>query len=88
MRTLHYSMRTAVKSSKKSVFEMSIEELQESVKPIDEQLKNAAWAKNSYITYFDETLCQSTDFMVHEYRDRKELIRVRPNGEAQFIKIL
>jgi hypothetical protein len=81
-------MRATVKSSKKSVFEMSIEELQESVKPIDEQLKNAAWAKNSYITYFDETLCPSTDFMVHEYIDRKELVRVRPNGDTQFIKIL
>lgn len=82
-------MRTAsVKPSRKSVFEMSAEELRERIAPVAEQLKKNAWAKNSYITYFDEKLCSSTEFMIHEYSDRKELVRIKSNGETEFIKIL
>jgi hypothetical protein len=82
-------MRTApVKSARKSVFEMSAEELRERVAPVAERLKKEAWAKNSYVTYFDEKLCPSTEFMIHEFRDRRELVRIKPNGETQFIKTL
>jgi hypothetical protein len=89
MRTVNYTMATApVKSSRKSVFEMSAEELRERVAPVAERIKKEAWAKNSYVTYFDEKLCPSTVFMVHEYSDRKELVRIKPNGETQFIKTL
>lgn len=79
---------TALKSTRKSVFEMSAEELRERIGPTAEKVIRDAWDKNSYITYFDENLCPSTDVMVHEYRDRKELVRVKENGETQLIKIL
>jgi len=89
MRTINYAMRTAVvKLPRKSVFEMSVEELRERVRPTAEQIKKEAWDKNSYITYFDEELCPSAGFIVHEYQDRKELVRIKQNGETQLIKIL
>jgi hypothetical protein len=79
---------TVSKSLRKSVFEMSAEELYERIRPTAEKVTREAWGNNSYVTYFDELLCPSTDYMVHEYRDRKELVLVKENGEIQFSKIL
>jgi hypothetical protein len=79
---------TAIKSSLKSVFEMSAEELRERITPTAKKAIMDAWDKNSYITYFDEKLCPTKDVMVHEYRDRKELVQIAENGETRLIKIL
>jgi hypothetical protein len=84
-----YTMsKTTSNQFTKSVFGMSDEELQEKLRPTAEKIKRGAWGNNSYITYYDEELCPSYNFMVHEYHDRKELVRVKENGETQVIKIL
>ncbi|MEO5892368.1 MAG: hypothetical protein ABIQ31_19120 [Ferruginibacter sp.] len=79
---------TAIKPVTKSVYEMSAEELTEKTRLTAKKLTCEAWDKNSYITYFDKTLCTSPDIMVHEYRDRKELVRVLGGGKTQLIKTL
>ena len=89
MRTIKYAMRNAeIKSSFKSVFEMSAEELTEKIRPTAERLTREAWDKGSYITYFDKTVCPDSGVMVHEYRDRKELVRVLGGGKTELIKVL
>ena len=73
---------------RKSVFEMSAEELSERLRPTAEMLTQEAWDNNSYIVYFDEKLCPADDIMVHEYRDHKELVRVLGVDNIQVIKVL
>lgn len=66
MRTLNYNMRTTeTKYLRKSVFEMSAEELRKRIRPTAESVKRAAWDKGSYITYFDFEICPAPDIMVH-----------------------
>jgi len=77
-----------IKVAATSVFEMSADELMETIRPTAEILVRQAWDKGSYITYFDKTLCPSNDMMVHEYSDRKELVRVLGVGKTEFIKVL
>lgn len=67
---------------------MSAAELTEAIRPTAEALIRQAWDKGSYITYFDKALCHSDDMMIHEYRDRKELVRVLGVGKAELIKLL
>jgi len=89
MRTLHYGMRTPeTKDLRKSVFELSAEELTERIRPTAERVKKEAWDKGLYVTYFDKKLCPAEDMMIHEYRDRKELVRVLGVGKIELIKIL
>jgi len=89
MRTLQYGMRsTETKDLRKSVFELSAEELTERILPTAERVTKDAWDKGLYITYFDKNLCPAEDMMIHEYRDRKELVRVLGVGRVELIKIL
>jgi len=70
------------------IFELSDEELRERLQPAYEEMKQAAFARGSYITYFDPEVCPTTSHMVHEYTDRKELIRMDDNYQENFVKIL
>lgn len=90
MRTLNINptTTTVIEPIRKSVFEMSTEELSERLRPTAEKLTQDAWDNNSYIVYFDEELCPADDIMVHEYRDHKELVRVIGVENIQVIKVL
>nr|WP_294790080.1 hypothetical protein [uncultured Mucilaginibacter sp.] len=67
---------------------MSSEEFTDRLSPTAERLTKEAWDNNSYIVYFDEKLCPADDIMIHEYRDRKELVRVLGVDNIQVIKVL
>ena len=72
----------------KRIFDMSQEELKELLQPVAEEVLQKKWAKNGYITYHDEALCEGPDIMIHEYKDRLELVRIEENGNATLLKIL
>jgi hypothetical protein len=79
---------TAIQSLEKSVFEMSADELRERITPTAEKAFLKTVKKNGYITYFDELLCPTKDYMIHEYRDHKDLVLIGDNGETEYIKTL
>lgn len=89
MRTQYQSMSSTTASHVHSVsiFDLSEEELRERLRSTSEKIKQEAFAKNSYLTYYDPLVCPDTTYTVHEYRDRKELVKLE-NGKARFIKIL
>ncbi|GAC1315034.1 MAG: hypothetical protein NVSMB24_40370 [Mucilaginibacter sp.] len=66
---------------------LTTEELRERLRPITEKIIEDTWAKNSYLTYYDETLCPDTSYAIHAYRDRKVLVKLE-NGKAHLVKIL
>ncbi|MBS7565638.1 hypothetical protein KHS38_14600 [Mucilaginibacter sp. Bleaf8] len=90
MKTLTNYMRTPATDNlrSKSIFELSDEELRERLRPTAEQVTQEIWAKNGYITYYDPAICPDTLHMIHEYRDRKELVRIDPSGTVHLVKIL
>jgi hypothetical protein len=71
-----------------SVFDLSDEELTERLRPAYEKIKQEAFAKNSYLTYYDPLNCPSTAHAVHEYHDRKELMWIDSDGKEHFVKTL
>lgn len=71
-----------------SIFELSDDQLRERLRPAYEAMRQSAFAKGSYITYFDPLLCPTASHMVHEYRDRKELIWMDDNYQEHFVKLL
>ncbi|MDO3628158.1 hypothetical protein Q3A68_18265 [Mucilaginibacter sp. BT774] len=70
------------------IFELSDEQLRERLRPAYEKIKQEAFAKNSYLTYFDPLVCPTNAHAVHEYRDRKELIWMDHTGKEHFVKTL
>jgi len=89
MNTLQQLMRTTAKDIRsKSVFELSAEELAERLRPTAEAVKHEKWEQNGYLTYFDETVCPDDTHMVHEYRDRRELVQIDKDGTAHLVKLL
>lgn len=89
MYTQQHPMRTTAKDIRsKSVFELSAEELSERLKPTADAVKRETFARNGYLTYFDHAICPDTSYMVHEYRDKKELVQIDDKGKAHFIKTL
>jgi hypothetical protein len=89
MTTLQQFMRSTLKDIRsKSVFELSAQELAERLRPTADAVKRETFNRNGYITYFDKAVCPSTNYMVHEYRDRKELVRIDDKGTAHLVKIL
>jgi len=74
--------------SEKNIFEMSNKELRERIRPTAIKVIQAAWAKDSYISYYDEDLCLGDDIMIHEYKDRIELVRIDDAGNAELIRLL
>jgi hypothetical protein len=89
MRTLHPTMRSTSTKDSRSIpaIDLTNEQLRERLRPIAEKAKENAWAKNSYATYYDKVLCPDPSYAIHEYRDRKELVKLE-NGKAHLIKIL
>ncbi|HZY39377.1 MAG TPA: hypothetical protein VFE53_22130 [Mucilaginibacter sp.] len=89
MRTQYQSMSSSTTKDLRSIsiFELSDEELRERLRPTSERIKQEAFAKNSYLTYYDPLVCPTTAHAVHEYRDRKELVKLE-NGKAHLVKIL
>jgi hypothetical protein len=88
MRTLQSMSSTAKDLRLISVFELSDEELTERLRPTYEKIKQEAFAKNSYLTYYDPLNCPTTAHTVHEYANRKELMWVDNGGKEHFVKIL
>lgn len=89
MRTSPQIMRSTVKDVRsKSIFELSAQELADRLRPTADAVMRDTFDRNCYLTYFDKAVCPDTDYMVHEYRDRKELVRIDDKGTAHLIKIL
>ena len=90
MSTQYQSMSSSTTKDLRSIsiFELSDEELRERLRPTSERIKQEAFAKNSYLPYYDPLVCPTTAHSVHEYRDRKELIWVDNTGKEHFLKTL
>jgi len=90
MRTQHQIMRsTSTKDlSLISVFDLSDEELTERLRPAYDAMKQKKFEKGGYLTYYDPLVCPTGAHTVHEYADRKELMRVDNTGKEHFIKNL
>jgi hypothetical protein len=90
MRAFHQTMSstTTIDLRLKPIFQLSHEELQERLRPTYEAMKQAAFSKGSYITYYDTSVCPTTSHAVHEYSDRKELTWMDKNYQEHFIKTL
>jgi len=71
-----------------SISKLSDEELQERLRPASEKIKQEAFAKNSYLTYYDRLFCPTVAHAIHEYADRKELMWMDDAGKEHFIKSL
>ncbi|WP_121195840.1 hypothetical protein [Mucilaginibacter gracilis] len=82
------SSTTEIDLRLKPVFQLSDEELQERLKPTYEAMKQDAFSKGSYITYYDASVCPTKSHAVHEYSDRKELMWMDNNYQEHFIKTL
>lgn len=90
MKTLHLTMSGATTNDLRSmsIFELSDEQLRERLRPAYDDMKEQAFARGSYITYYDPSVCPSSSHAVHEYRDRKELMWMDNNYQEHFVKIL
>lgn len=90
METLQHIMRTDAENDirAKSIFELSGEELRERLRATAIADMEAAWAKGEYITYYDRNICPNENYMIHEYRNRKELVFIDDNGNAAVMKKL
>ncbi len=89
MTTLQQIMRSTVKDLRsKSIFELSAQELAERLRPTADTVMRETFNRDGYLTYFDKVVCPDTSYMIHEYRDRKELVRIDDKGTAHLIKIL
>ncbi len=73
---------------RKTIFEMTQAELREAIRPTAEKVKQDAWEKDTYISYYNEALCPGDDTVIHEYKDRKELMRFDKEGNTTLIRIL
>ncbi|MDP9075871.1 MAG: hypothetical protein M3O71_00465 [Bacteroidota bacterium] len=89
MRTLNSTMRSMTTKDLRSlpVIDLTDEELTVRLGTITEKVIENTWAKNSYLTYYDDLLCPDTTHSIHEYRDRKELVKLK-NGKSHLVKIL
>jgi hypothetical protein len=76
-------------TAKKSVFEMSPEEIREHLKPMAQQLKQTALDNGAWYSYTNE-LCIEPDMFIREYKDgRKELIQLgNETGKFKVLKSL
>jgi len=89
MRTLQSMSSNTTKDLRLiSVFDLSDEELTERLRPTYQKIKREAFAKNSYLTYYDPLNCPTTAHTVHEYANRKELMWVDGTGKEHFVKTL
>jgi hypothetical protein len=75
--------------AKKSIFDMSPEEIHDHLKPTAQKLKQTALDNGSWYSYKNE-LCVEPDMFIHEFKDgRKELIQLGDKtGEFKILKVL
>ncbi len=72
----------------KPIFERTLKEQGELLVPVIEQVKSANLKKGLYNSYQDKH-CTSKDLFIHEYQDRKELVRVNAiTGQISIVKLL
>lgn len=72
----------------KPIFERSLKEQGELLAPVIEQVKATNLKKGSYNSYQDKH-CTSKDLFMHEYQDRKELVRVNAvTGQISVVRQL
>jgi hypothetical protein len=78
----------ATLTAKKSVFDMSPEEIRDHLKPVAQELKQIALDAGSWYSYRNE-LCVEPDMFIHEFKDgRKELIQLgNETGEFKVLKV-
>lgn len=78
----------ATLTAKKSIFEMSPEEIHDHLKPMAEKLKQTALDSGSWYSYRNE-LCVEPDMFIHEFKDgRKELIQLGDEtGKFKVLKV-
>lgn len=90
MSTFHQTMcnPTAIDLRSKSIFQLSDEELRERLLSTYERMKAEKFAKGGFLTYYDPSVCPTNAYAVHEYSDRKELVKLDENGIAQYVKTL
>lgn len=90
MRTHYQTMNSATTRDldDMAISELTDEQLQERLRPAYEAIKQKKFAEGGYLTYYDPAVCPNNQYMVHEYRDRKELVRLKDNGQAHFVKLL
>jgi hypothetical protein len=70
------------------IFERSLKEQGELLAPVIEEVKAANLKKGSYNSYQDKH-CTSKDLFIHEYQNRKELVRVNAvTGQISIVKQL
>ena len=76
-------------TAKKSVFDMSPEEIHNHLKPTAQRAKQMALDNGSWYSYKNE-LCVEPDMFIHEFKDgRKELIQLgNETGEFKVLKVL
>jgi hypothetical protein len=75
--------------AKKSILEMTPEEIHEHLKPIAQKAKQEALDSGSWYSYRNE-LCVEPDMFIHEFKDgRKELIKLgNQTGEFKVLKVI
>ena len=78
----------ATLTAKKSVFEMTPEEIRERLKPVAIKARRDALDEGSWFSYRNE-LCIEDDMFIHEFKDgRKELIRLGDEtGKFKVLKV-
>ena len=78
----------ATLTAKKTIVEMSAEELQEHLKPMAEKLKQDALNDGAWYSYKNE-LCTGPDMFIHEFKNgRKELIQLgSKTGDFKVLKV-
>lgn len=81
-------VKTADELRHASIFELSDEELRERLRPAAEAVQRETFAKGGYLTYYDRSVCPDNSYMVHEYLDKKELVKLDGNGKSHLVKRL
>lgn len=78
----------ATLTAKKSVFEMTPEEMREHLRPIAEKAKQDALDEGSWFSYKNE-LCVQDDMFIHEFKDgHKELVQIgNETGKFKVLKV-
>jgi len=71
-----------------SIFELTQEEFRERLKPTAEAIRKETFAKGGYLTYFDRLVCPTSAHSIHEYSDRKQLMRMDDNFNSHFMGLL
>ena len=75
-------------TAKKSIFNMSPEEIHDHLKPMSQKLKQTALDDGLWYSYRNE-MCVGPDMFIHEFKDgRKELIQLGDEtGEFKVLKV-